>query len=63
MILIREVVRQALRMGYLTVEAEDQLRRLVRTKYDSEDFKAFMTLQQTALTGQVKQESRKLQLK
>lgn len=60
MILIREVVQQALTTGYLTVEAEEQLRKMLRGKYGSEDLKAFMTLQQAAMSGQVTQESRVL---
>ncbi len=60
MILIRNIVQQALTTSYLTVEAEDQLRQLLQTKYDREDFNAFMRLQQAAMSGQVKQESREL---
>ena len=60
MILIREVVQQALSTGYLTVEAEEQLREMLQGKYSSEDLKAFMTLQQAAMSGQVTQESRVL---
>ena len=60
MVLIREVVQQTLITGYLTVEAEDQLRMLLKAKYESEDLNAFMKLQQAAMTGLVKQESREL---
>ncbi len=55
---IRDVVKKALATGYLTVEAENQLRQLLTTRYDLEDFNAFMTLQEAAMTGVVKQESR-----
>ncbi|BAZ52459.1 hypothetical protein NIES4103_51200 [Nostoc sp. NIES-4103] len=55
---IRDVVQQALASGYLTLEAENQLRRLLTTRYDLEDFNAFMTLQEAAMNGKVKQESR-----
>lgn len=58
MIRIRDVVQKALSTGYLTVEAENQLRQLLSTRYDLEDFNAFMTLQEAAMTGRVKQESR-----
>ncbi|HEY9606187.1 MAG TPA: hypothetical protein V6C85_31565 [Allocoleopsis sp.] len=58
--LIREIVQQAIATGYLTVEAEDQLRQLLSNKYDWEDFKAFIRLQQEAMEGRVKQESREL---
>jgi hypothetical protein len=60
MSLIREIVQQALTTGYLTVEAENQLRQLLLTKYDWEDFKAFIRLQQEAMEGRVRQESREL---
>ncbi|MBD2359794.1 MULTISPECIES: hypothetical protein [unclassified Anabaena] len=55
---IRDVVQQALVTGYLTVEAENQLRYLLTTQYDLEDLNAFMTLQEAAMNGNVKQESR-----
>lgn len=58
MVSIREVVQQALKTGYLTIEAEEQLRLLLKNKYGWEDFNAFMTLQQAAMAGQVRQESR-----
>lgn len=60
MITIREVVQEALEIGYLTIEAEEQLRRLLTQKYDREDLIAFMRLQQAAMEGRVKQESREL---
>ncbi len=56
--LIREIAQQALTTGYLTVEAENQLRQLLSKKYDWEDFKAFIRLQQEAMEGRVRQESR-----
>ncbi|AFY33438.1 hypothetical protein [Calothrix sp. PCC 7507] len=55
---IRDVVQKALATGYLTVEAENQLRHLLTTRYDLEDLNAFMTLQEAAMNGKVKQESR-----
>ena len=58
--LIRELVKQALNTGYLTIEAEEKLRVLLREKYDLEDFEAFIKLQQAAMLGLVKQESREL---
>ncbi|OCQ99409.1 hypothetical protein BCD67_22465 [Oscillatoriales cyanobacterium USR001] len=61
MILIREVVAEALTTGYLTVEAENLIRQmLTTTKYDIEDLNAFMSLQLAAMAGQVKQESSEL---
>ncbi|MEM9925080.1 MAG: hypothetical protein AAFW70_11230 [Cyanobacteria bacterium J06635_10] len=58
MIRIRDVVQQAIESGYLSVEAENQLRQLLTTRYDCEDFKAFVVLQEAAMNGKVKQESR-----
>lgn len=58
MIRIRDVVQKALLTGYLTVEAENQLRQLLATRYDLEDFNAFMSLQEAAMNGNVRQESR-----
>lgn len=63
MVMIRDVVQQALSTGFLNIEAEEQLRKLLKTKYDLEDFKAFMLLQEAAMVGQVKQESRELKLR
>lgn len=55
---IRDVVQSALKTGYLTIAAEEHLRQLLTTRYDLEDLNAFMKLQEAAMTGQVKQESR-----
>ncbi len=55
---IRDVVQQTLTTGYLTLEAENQLRKLLAVHYDLEDFNAFMRLQEAAVMGKVKQESR-----
>jgi hypothetical protein len=55
---IRDVVQTALATGYLTLQAENQLRQLLSNRYDFEDFNAFMALQEAAMMGQIKQESR-----
>ena len=60
--LIREVVKQALKTGYLTLEAEDNLRFMLQHKYEMEDFEAFIQLQQAAMMGEVRQESRERDL-
>lgn len=57
---IRELAHQALNTGYLSLEAEKQLRQLLQTKYEAEDLNAFMMLQQAAMVGSVKQESREI---
>ena len=58
--LIRELVSQALKTGYLTIEAEEKLRIMLKGKYELEDFEAFIALQQAAMLGLVRQESREL---
>ncbi|NEN99724.1 MAG: hypothetical protein F6J94_21655 [Moorea sp. SIO1F2] len=61
MLLIRDIVKQALTTGYLTIEAEDKLRRMLHQKhkkYDLADLDAFMVLQEAAMTGRVRQQSR-----
>lgn len=57
---IRDVVQQALDTGYLTLEAEDNLRRMLSRKYSEEDLEAFIALQQAAMAGLVKQQSREV---
>lgn len=58
--MIRDVVEEALTKGYLTIEAEDNLRIMLKNKYELEDLEAFIDLQQAAMLGIVKQESREL---
>ena len=58
--LIREIVKQAIHTGYLTLEAEEKLRKKLKDKYELEDLEAFIDLQQAAMVGMVKQESREL---
>lgn len=60
---ISDLVQKTLLDGYLTVEAEEQLRKLLATHYGLEDLNAFVTLQEAAMTGRVKQESRERLLK
>lgn len=56
--LIREVVKQAIKTGYLTLKAEEELRTMLKKKYELEDFEAFIQLQEAVIVGTVKQESR-----
>jgi hypothetical protein len=55
---ICDLVQEVLTKGYLTVEAENKLRCLMASRYGLEDFNAFMTLQEAAMMGKVRQESR-----
>jgi hypothetical protein len=57
---ISELVQQALKTGYLSVAAEEQLRALLQVKNAPEELMAFLQLQQAAMEGIVKQESREL---
>lgn len=57
---IREIVHQVLQAGYLTIEVEEQLRQLFAVQYDLADIEALTRLQQAAISGRVKQQSREL---
>lgn len=52
--MINKIAHQALTTGYLTLEAENQLRLLLRTQYDSDDLTAFMKLQTAAADGMIR---------
>ncbi|WP_319419937.1 hypothetical protein [Pleurocapsa sp. FMAR1] len=58
--MISKIAEQALNTGYLTVEAEENLKLMLRNKYELEDLEAFIDLQQATMLGVVKQESREL---
>jgi thioredoxin-like negative regulator of GroEL len=58
MIRIRDIVEETLLTGYLSIEAENQLRELLTNHYEREDFHAFMKLQEAAVNGNIQQESR-----
>ncbi len=56
---IHKLVNQTLEQGYLTRNVEAELRELLQTtKYSQDDFEAFIRLQNAAIDGLVKQESR-----
>jgi len=60
MLSICEIVKEAFTTGLLTVEAEEQLRQLLKTKYDAKNFRAFMLLQHAVTSDAIRQESREL---
>lgn len=60
MLSICEIVKEAFTTGLLTVEAEEQLRQLLKTKYDAKNFRAFMLLQHAVMSDTIRQESREL---
>lgn len=56
--LIREVVKQAIDAGYLSLEAENEMQHnFSSSRCDLEDLNAFMSLQLAAMAGRVRQES------
>ncbi len=55
---VRDIVQTALTTGYLTFQAENQLRQLLSARYDFEYLNAFMALQEAAMMGEIIQESR-----
>lgn len=57
---IHEIVCQVLEAGYLTLENEEQLRKLFAVRDEIEDVEALTQLQQAAASGLVKQQSREL---
>jgi hypothetical protein len=59
---IRELATEALEKGFLSLEAENRLREMLKQKYELEDLQAFMCLQKAAMSGIVQQESRLCQM-
>ena len=57
---ICEIVQQTLNTGYLSIEAENQLRSLLQAKVRVEEVKVFATLQYAAAEGKIRQQSREL---
>ncbi|MEB3882360.1 hypothetical protein [Lyngbya sp. CCY1209] len=61
MICIRDVVQNAIATGFLSLEAENQLRQMLKTtQNDGDALDAFANLQVAAMTGKVRQESREM---
>lgn len=59
MISIRQIVGEAIAQGYLTRDAEGQLRYLLHgSRCDRAELQAFFQLQRAAMEGRVKQQSR-----
>jgi hypothetical protein len=58
MALIREIVQQAIKTGYLSDTAVEQLHQLLKTEYEEEDVDALMRLHQATVTGRVQQKLR-----
>jgi Cu/Ag efflux pump CusA len=58
MVMIREIAQIAMATGNLSLANEQQLRLMLKQKYEIEDLDAFISLQQAVIQGQVKQQSR-----
>jgi metal-dependent amidase/aminoacylase/carboxypeptidase family protein len=56
MILIKEVVQQALNNGYLSKTAQKQIDAILQTDYDSEDIDSLIILRRAIVAGTVRQE-------
>jgi hypothetical protein len=58
---IREIIKQVIKTGYLSLDVEKELQLIFTTQeYDLYDLNAFMSLQLATLAGKVKQQSREL---
>ena len=55
---MKEIVQQALNTGYLSIAAQNQIRLLLQSDYDSDDLDAYIILQRAVVAGDVKQEPR-----
>ncbi|MBS0016913.1 MAG: hypothetical protein KFF72_11250 [Arthrospira sp. SH-MAG29] len=61
MLCIQDVVQQAIATGYLTLEAENQLRYILQnSQYDATEINAFANLQVATMSEEVPQESREI---
>jgi hypothetical protein len=56
--LVRDVIKQAIATGYLSLEAENEIQQIFSSAHcELEDLNAFMSLQLAAMAGRVKQQS------
>lgn len=60
MSIISEIVDRVLKSGYLTTEAEEQMRLIFTLRHNLEDIEALTRLQKAASSGRIKQQSRQL---
>jgi hypothetical protein len=58
MVLIRDIVQQALTTGSLSIPADEQLQQLLQTEFEEKDIDALMLLQEAVQEGRVKKEYR-----
>ncbi|MGB7440628.1 MAG: hypothetical protein WA919_06140 [Coleofasciculaceae cyanobacterium] len=60
MSVLHKIVNQVLKSGYLTVEAEEQVRALFASSSNVEDIEALVSLQKATSSGRVRQQSQEL---
>jgi hypothetical protein len=58
MVLIRDIVQQALTTGSLSISADEQLQQLLQTEFEEKDIDALMLLQEAVQSGRVRKEYR-----
>jgi hypothetical protein len=58
MVLIRDIVQQALNTGSLSIPADEQLQQLLQTEFEEKDIDALMLLQEAVQSGRVRKECR-----
>ncbi|MCT7950103.1 hypothetical protein NG798_09925 [Ancylothrix sp. C2] len=58
---IEEIINQAITIGQLSPEAEQQLKQHLATQTDPQDLFAFMLLQHAFISGRVRQTRQQLQ--
>lgn len=58
MVLIRDIVQQALSTGSLSIPADEQLQQLLQTEFEEKDIDALMLLQEAVQSGRVRKEYR-----
>jgi len=58
MVLIRDIVQQALITGSLSISADEQLQQLLQTEFEEKDIDALMLLQEAVQSGRVRKEYR-----
>jgi hypothetical protein len=58
MVLIRDIVQQALFTGSLSIPADEHLQQLLQTEFEEKDIDALMLLQEAVQSGRVRKEYR-----
>jgi mannose/fructose/N-acetylgalactosamine-specific phosphotransferase system component IIB len=59
MVLIRDIVKSALRTGYLSLDSQEHLDKLLQGEFEEQDIDALMMLDEAVNSGRVRKESAK----